>query len=344
MIDVTVVMMGCNYASTTIGPLEVFASAGALWNQFQGQAAAPRFRVTTVTFDGRPIVTAYGVRLTPDAAIDAVERTDLVVVSAIGLDLDAVLEGQPRLFSWLRHHAARGADIAGMCTGAAGLAAAGLLEGHEATTHWALAEAYRKRFPNVRWRPEKLITEDRRMFCSGGVYASLDLSLFLVAKLCGREIALQTARTLVLDMPRSLQSPYAVLPLSRPHDDTAIRRAEAYLTEQCAEPLAIEPLAQRHHMSTRNFIRRFKAATGRTPGAYLQAARVAVAKELLERGARSVQEVGVRVGYEDAAFFRALFRRETGMTPTEYRGRFGRPDAPASPKRATSARRNGVPR
>lgn len=344
MIDVTVVMMGCNYASTTIGPIEVFASAGALWNQLRGEAAAPRFRVTTVSTDGRPIVTAYGVRLTPDASLDAVERTDLVVVSAIGVDLDDVLTGQPQLFPWLCHHAARGAYIAGMCTGAAGLAAAGLLEGHEATTHWAVAETYRARFPNVLWRPEKLITEDRRMFCSGGVYASLDLSLYLVAKLCGRELALQTARTLVLDMPRSLQSPYAVLPLSRPHDDAAIRRAEAHLTEHCAQPLAIESLAHRQHMSARNFIRRFKAATGRTPGAYLQAARVAVAKELLERGARSVQEVGTTVGYEDAAFFRALFRRETGMTPTEYRERFGRGGVTAPPKRATASRRAAGPR
>lgn len=339
MIDVTVVMMNCNYASTTIGPIEVFASAGVLWNRLQGQSPEPRFRVTTVSTDDRPIVTAYGVRLVPDTTIGAVDRTDLVVVSAVGTDLDAVLAEQHELLPWLRRHAARGAYVAGVCTGAACLAAAGLLDGREATTHWAFADAYRACFPDVLWRPQKLITEDRRMLCSGGVYASLDLSLYLVAKLCGREVALQTARTLVLDMPRSLQSPYAVLPLSRPHDDAAIRRAEAHLTEHCARPLAIESLAQSHHMSARNFIRRFKAATGRTPGTYLQATRIAAAKELLERGARSVQEVGTTVGYEDAAFFRAVFRRETGMTPAEYRERFGRRGTIATPRRAATSPR-----
>jgi len=162
------------------------------------------------------------------------------------------------------------------------------------------------------------------VLCSGGVYASIDLSLYLVPKLCGHGVALQTARSMVLDMPRTCQSAYAVLPLSRPHNDDAIRRAEGFIESNFRKPLVVEALARAHHMSERNFLRRFKAATGRTPGNYLQATRISVAKHMLESGSRSVQAISEAVGYEDVAFFRALFRRETGLTPAEYRERFGR--------------------
>jgi transcriptional regulator GlxA family with amidase domain len=211
---------------------------------------------------------------------------------------------------------------ADFCTGAAYLAEAGLLDGREATTHWATADDFRRRYPKVNWRPEKLITEDRRMLCSGGVYSSMDLSLYLVEKFCGHEIAVQCAKALLINMPRPCQSGYAVLPLSRPHDDAKIRAAESYIQKNYARDIAIEDLARDLGMSPRNFIRRFKSSTGRLPGNYVQALRVAIAKEMLEDGARSLQAVSLAVGYEDAAFFREVFKRCTGMTPGEYRENF----------------------
>jgi transcriptional regulator GlxA family with amidase domain len=160
------------------------------------------------------------------------------------------------------------------------------------------------------------------MLCSGGVYSSMDLSLYLVEKFCGHDVALQCAKALLINMPRASQSGYAVLPLSRPHDDDKVRTAEAYMEKNYARDISIERVARDLNMSPRNFIRRFKSATGRLPGNYLQAMRVAVAKEMLEDGARSVQAVSTAVGYDDAAFFRELFKRCTGMTPGEYRENF----------------------
>jgi len=125
-------------------------------------------------------------------------------------------------------------------------------------------------------------------------------------------------------MPRSQQSGYSVLPLSHPHSDDKIRETEEYLQENLAQPLSIELLADRIGMGPRNFIRRFKAATGRVPGAYIQMLRVAAAKEMLEQGATSIQVVSSRIGYEDVAFFRGLFKRHTGLTPAEYRTRFAK--------------------
>jgi len=321
-LEVTILLLNDCYASTALAPIEVFHSAGRLWNTLTGSESEPRFRVTVASLDGKPVVTPYSVGLVPEKSIDAVESTDIVVVPASGLDLDAQFDRHRALFAWLRHWYQRGAYIASICSGAAYLAEAGLLDGHEATTHWGAAAAYLKRYPAVRWRPEVFVTEDRRVLCSGGVYAAIDLSLYLVEKFCGHEIAVRTAKALLVDMPRANQSGYALLPLSRAHADDRIREVEIYMKQNFARELPIETLAAQVNMSPRNFIRRFKEATGQVPGKYLQALRISIAKEMLEDGARSVQVICSAVGYEDVAFFRALFKRLTGMTPAEYRTKF----------------------
>ena len=206
--------------------------------------------------------------------------------------------------------------------GSAYLAEAGLLDDRIATTHWALAEDFAQRYPKVKWRPDLMITEDARLLCSGGVSAAMDVSLYLVEKLAGHEIAMQTAKALLLNMPRTQQSGYAVLPLSPPHDDDRVRDAEAFMQQNYREDLCADAVAERFGMSVRNFARRFKAATGRLPGGYLQAVRIDAAKAMLERERASVQSISTAVGYDDVSFFRSLFKRTTGMNPAEYRARF----------------------
>lgn len=338
MLDVTVLLLNDNYASTAIGPVEVFHSAGLLWNALKGETPEPRFRVTIASPDGEDVTSPYSLRLRPQVSVHDVKRADLIVVPASGLDLEIQFARHAAIFPWLKDKAAEGAHVAGICTGAAYLAEAGLLDGRLATTHWAVADEIRRRYPKVDWHPERFITEDRRMLCSGGVYASIDLSLYLVEKFCGHEIALQCAKALLLDMPRTNQSGYAVLPVSRPHDDDKIRTAEAYIKKHFASDISVEQMAHHVHMSPRNFIRRFKSATGRLPGNYLQALRITIAKEMLEDGRRSVQAIGEAVGYDDAAFFRQLFKRFTGMTPGEYREKFAGPRYVAPERAAGSPR------
>jgi len=321
-IDVTILLLNDFYASTALAPIEVFHSAGRLWNLLTGRESEPCFRVTVASLDGLPVETPYSVGLVPEVSIDQVGNTDLIVVPASGLDLDAQIEKHRALPAWLRRRYERGAYIASICTGAAYLAEAGLLDGREATTHWSTAEDYRERYPGIKWRPDVFVTEDRRVLCSGGVYAAIDLSLYLVDKFCGHEVAVQTAKALLVDMPRTHQTGYAVLPLSRSHSDENIQQAESFMKKHFASDLSIERLAATVNMSPRNFIRRFKQATGLLPGKYLQALRISIAREMLEDGAASIQTVSSKVGYEDVAFFRALFKRLTGMTPAEYRVKF----------------------
>jgi transcriptional regulator GlxA family with amidase domain len=322
VLDVTVVLVDGGYLSTAIGPIEVFHSAGFLWNWLKGEEPRPRFRVRVASVDGKGIDGPYPLRVLPECSIKDVRKTDIAIVSASSRDLDGILESNRPIVEWLRRHYARGAHIASICSGVVFTAEAGLLDGREATTHWGACDAIRTRYPNVLWRPDYFVVEDSRLLSSGGVYAATDLALYLVEKFCGHEIALQTAKSLLLSMPRSRQSGYSVLPLSKPHGDARIRDAEDHMQKHFARDISVDDLAGRAGMSPRNFIRRFKAATGRLPGAYLQALRIAVAKELLEQGRVPIQAVCTKVGYADAAFFRVLFKRHTGMTPAGYRGNF----------------------
>lgn len=324
VLDVTVVLLDGGYASTAIGPIEIFHSAGMLWNWLNGETPKPSFRVQVASLDGHAVTSLCSVGLVPELAIDEIEHTDIIIVPASGWDIRDRFIQNTAFLNWLRKWHARGAYIAGVCTGVVFLAEAGLLDGRQATTHWGVADLLRQRYPEVHWRPDQFVTEDDRILCSGGIYASIDLSLYLVEKFCGHEVALQCAKSLLVSMPRGRQSGYAVLPLSRPHSDDRIRAAEEFLRTHFDEDVSIDLLAQRSGMSSRNFVRRFKAATGAQPGAYVQTLRMAAAKELLERGATSVQEVCTKAGYADIVFFRRLFKRHTGMTPAEYRRRFAR--------------------
>ena len=322
VLDVTVVLLEAGYASTAVGPIEVFHSAGVLWNWLQGDVSQPRFRVRVASIDGMPVTSLCSLGLVPEFAIDDIERTDIVILPASGWDVQDQIAKGTHLLPWLRKMHSRGAYVAAICAGVALLAESGLLDGRRATTHWALAEKLRQRYPNVLWQPEQFVTEDGRLLCSGGVYASIDLSLYLVEKFCGHAVALECAKSLLISMPRNRQSGYSLLPMAHPHSDDKVRESEEYLQENFSRDVLIDFLAKRVGMGARNFIRRFKAATGHLPGAYTQMLRISAAKELLEHGATSIQAVASKVGYEDIAFFRALFKRHTGMTPGEYRARF----------------------
>lgn len=323
MIDVTVVLVNDGYASTAIAPLEVFSSAGVLLNAFAGRQPQPRFRVTMASVDGEPVRSAHQMSVAPQTSIREIDNADLIIVSAIGLDIDEAIAAHQPLLPWLRERAEGGAWVAAACAGVSFLAEAGLLDHRRATTHWALAEEFARRYPAVRWHPEAFITEEEGMFCGGGVYGVIDLSLYLVEKFCGREIAVECAKSMLVEMPRLNQLGFAVLPLATRHGDGPIRRAEEWLQRHFTGNVRFEELAARVGMSPRNFERRFKAATCHTPRAYLQTLRVAKAKQELEGGCRSIQQVAGSVGYDDVSFFRALFKRHTGLSPADYRSRFG---------------------
>jgi transcriptional regulator GlxA family with amidase domain len=322
VLDVTVVLMDDGLSSTAVMPAEIFHCAGALWEDLHCRPTRPRFRVRTVSLRGGPVRSPYGIDIAPVAAIDEVERCDIVIVPTSGMELDLKLVENSVLLSWLQRHHAQGAYVVGVCMGTAYLAESGLLDGKIATTHWAVCDAFRERWPKVCWHPEMFVTEDSRLLCSGGVCGSIDVSLYLVEKLCGHEVAVQCAKALLLPMPRIFQSGYSMLPVSKEHGDERIRAVEAYLQVNFRDDVPARLLAEQAGMGERTFARHFKTATGRMPAAYVQALRIEAAKAMLEQGDMPIQAISAEIGYEDVAFFRSLFKRSTGMTPIEYRTHF----------------------
>ena len=323
MKEISVLLLDQMFSSTAIGPMEVFRHAGSLWNMLTGTQTTPRFRVTTASADGHPVNCDGGIQIRPNIALNEVGKTDLIFVPTTGLNVDDVVKRNAPIVPWLKRRSGRGVAVASVCSGVGLVAAAGLLDGKRATTHWGLAERFREKYPRVKWMPELMVTEDSGFYCGGGVNASLDLSIYLVERFCGHEIAMQTAKALLIETPRAWQAGFAIVPLKTDHTDDAISSAQEWMHKNFAKTFLLEDPARRVGMSVRNFVRRFKHATGDSPLAYLQKLRIAAAKRMLENNHRSMQEISDAVGYQDIAFFRSLFQRHTGVSPSAYRGRFG---------------------
>jgi transcriptional regulator GlxA family with amidase domain len=323
MTEVTVLILDGTFSSTAIGPMEVFRHAGELWNVLTGKPPVPRFRVTTASVDGRAVSCDGPIHILPAAALASIRKTQLIFIPSTGPSVDDVVERNAAVVPWLRRWHKRGAAIASVCSGVGLVAAAGLLDGKRATTHWGLADQFRERYPRVKWMPELMVTEDRGFYCGGGVNASLDLSLYLVERFCGHEVAMQSAKALLIETPRAWQAGFGIVPLKTEHSDDTISNAQDWMHQNFRQDFPLEAPARRVGMSLRNFVRRFKQATGDSPLIYLQKLRIAAAKRLLESDHRTMQEIGDAVGYQDVAFFRTLFQRHTGISPSAYRRRFG---------------------
>jgi len=321
--DVVILFLQGGLASTAIAPMEIFRSAGVVWNVLNGEEPEPLFQVRTASIDGQPIQSDGPVSLVPDCAISSIRKADLIVVPATGIKTEALLARHAKVIPWLKRWHERGAAIAGVCTGVALLAEAGLLDHRPATTHWGIVDTYREKYPAVDWRPELFITEQDNVYCGGGVYASVDLSLYFVEKYAGHEISVQCSKALLLDRPRIWQSGYSTPPRRSGHGDSKVLQAQQWLHANFRSDFHFDELATRVGMSARNFARRFKRATGETPLTYLQQVRIAESKHLLEREYKTVQEIASEVGYDDLIFFRGLFKRYSGVSPQAYREKFG---------------------
>jgi transcriptional regulator GlxA family with amidase domain len=323
MKKVTILAMRNTMASAITGPMDVFYQAGVMWNYFKGSTLTPFFDVRVVTTNGAPFKCLNGLRMVPDGAMYEAEDADLIIVSSI-LDIERTLEVQSEVVDWLKDRYAGGCSIATICSGAFVLAETGLLDGKTATTHWAFADRFKRRYPRIHLKPERLITDEGDLFCSGGYNAGVDLSLYLVEKYCGHEVALQSSKSMISEMGRTSQAPYAVFHHRKDHHDHQILAAQEWIEQNFEKNFTYDRLARRNGMSRRTMERRFKNVTGETPLTYQQSLRVDAAKRLLEKSNRSFEEITWQVGYEDSSTFRKVFFKQTGLVPTEYRKKFQR--------------------
>jgi transcriptional regulator GlxA family with amidase domain len=225
--------------------------------------------------------------------------------------------------SWLRSQHAAGAFMCSVCVGAFWLGYSGLLEGRPATTHWALEKEFRETFPDTHLNAEHLLIDDNDIVTAGGLMAWLDLGLFIVNRLLGAQVVSETARHLLIDPGGREQRNYRSFRPPLAHGDSAVLALQHWLEGNARSEITVRGMAERAHLSGRTFQRRFKAATGYTPNAYVQNLRIEKARGLLERTRVPVNQIGWNVGYRDPSAFSRVFRAATGLTAGEYRNRFG---------------------
>lgn len=324
MLNVVVVGFDAALASAITGVLDLFALAGVSWNRVQGEEVGRHFNVHLASPDGAPIRCINGIQILAQLSYAEIQDIDILIVPTIGGPIDEVLAHNPQLLALLQHANREGWTIAGNCTGNFLLAEAGILNGRTATTHWGFKQQFLQRYPEVNLTAEQLITRDEHIYCAGGGLAWFDLGLHMIERYVGYEVALQTAKAFVIDYRRDSQLSYSLMRLAKPHKDELVKQVQTWLQQHYAQTFTLDELAQRFSVSKRTLIRRFNAALDSPPNAYLQSLRIEAAQKLLEETELTVDTVMSQVGYDDPSSFRRLFRKHSGLTPTEYRRRFSR--------------------
>lgn len=300
--------------------LDVFESVN---NFYKNRQQAPFFDIQLVSLDPPAYDhTIYGYH---PRCITTVNQTDLVLIPAFGTaDLRQAIAANQGFLPWLQQQYQQGAEIGSFCTGAFLLAASGLLNNKKATTHIMSSEEFARAFPEVLLYEDKVITIDHGIYTSGGATNSFHLLLFLLEKYCGRDIAVQTAKMFSIDMDRESQSHFSAFLPPKNHQDDLVIEAQQLIESKYHQANTVEEIIVNMPSSRRNFVRRFKHATGITPIVYLQRTRIEAARKLLEQTNQSVTEVMLNAGYNDIKAFRTLFRKNLGLSPREYREKFNK--------------------
>ncbi|MFE6906398.1 GlxA family transcriptional regulator [Streptomyces erythrochromogenes] len=280
----------------------------------------PGFDFALCTERPGPVPTDLGVPLAIAHGLDRLASADLVIALPwTGFRTPPA----PAVLDALSAAHGRGAVVAAHCVGAFALAAAGLLDGRRATTHWRFAELLAGRHPEVRVEPDALYIDEGIVLTGAGAAAGFDLCLHLLRREYGAAVANTIARDMVLPSHRDGgQAQYLAAPVPEGCGDERLAEVLAWAVQNLHEPLPVAELARRALMSKRSFARRFTAATGTTPHAWLRNLRLSSAEELLETTDLPVEEIARRVGYGSAAILRDQFVRRRGVPPRAYRRSF----------------------
>lgn len=324
---IAILAMSNGVASVIYGMYDLFCSAGRDWPVMLGQPSGPSvMEPRIVSRVAGPLAVMNDVVVTAHASLQECARPDIVCIPDLALYPDSIPEGCDPEIEWLRECYAQGSTIASACTGALLLAETGLLAGGEATTHWAYCDALAKRHPTVTLRPKNVLVMsgiDQRLVMGGGGSSWFDLALYLIARVAGIECAMQTARVYLIDWHQSGQQPFAQLARSRQSEDAVIAQCQVWIAQNYETPSPVAGMLRVSGLAERTFARRFQSATGLSPMEYVHTLRLEEAKHQLEIGDEVVEAIANAVGYEDAGFFARLFKRKVGLSPSQYRRRFG---------------------
>lgn len=302
-------------------------SVGAVYPDMTvGEPGPEALDVRIVSRTGEPFRCIGNILVEPHASLADAGPADAVVIC----DMYSPIGTPPRgaydeLGVWLHRLHAGGALISSVCSGSLVLAETGMLDEREATVHWAYGEMFALNYPSVRLQKNDILclsSEADGIVTAAGVTSWQDLALYLIARFCGRQRALETAKVFLLSGHDDGQLPFAAMNRRPAASDAVIADCQQWIAEHYAEDNPVQTMIDRSGLNARTFSRRFRAATGQTPLDYVQAMRIEEAKQMLETGDAPIDDISVSVGYEDPSSFRRLFRRKAGVSPAAYRRKF----------------------
>ncbi len=310
-----------SYASLMVGLMDIFHQAKRLLRSQRHQSDTKEINIRLASVDGKPILCQNNILLNVHCAIEDIQQAGIFIITAI-YDVDTTLTKYHFMVDWLREQYQKGTTLASICTGAFLLAETGLLDGKDATTHWAASDLFKKRYPEIRLKPEKLIINNDNLYCSGGAGSSTDLAYYLVEKYFGHMLATRTAKFFIHDFRRVSQHAYAIYDTQTEHSDVQVLKVQHWINRHLTEPINIKELSKIAGMSQRTFERRFKKATGNSPLVYIQRLKVEIAKQRLETTNMSFDEISYNMGYMNSGSFRKIFVRWVNLLPSAYREKF----------------------
>jgi transcriptional regulator GlxA family with amidase domain len=316
-----VVPNGENNLSSIVGAYKIFTRANAYWKD-TGRRELFKIELAGISAKVNFYEGLFTVK--PHTHISAISKTHLIIIPSLNHNYEQAIKGNALLIDWIEKQYNNGAEIASICTGAFMLASSGLLNGKSCSTHWAAADNFRTMFPEVNLQPDKLITDEHRIYTNGGAYSFLNLLIYLVEKYYDRQTAIYCCKVFQIEMDRQSQSAFTIFTGQKLHGDEMVKKAQTYIESKLHEKISVEHLSSKFAVGRRNFDRRFIKATGNTPVEYSQRVKIESAKKRFETSRKTVSEVMYEVGYSDVKAFREVFRKITGMSPLAYRGKYNK--------------------
>lgn len=303
------------------GPLEAFRIATAF---AQPGERGPKYDCTVISARGGLVTTSDGVQLNTKSVRTVSNKPIDTLIVPGGFMVDDVTRDRP-LVDWIAKRAPRCNRICSVCVGSFLLAEAGILAGRRAATHWMHSRLLAARYPNVTVESDAIFVHDGNVWTSAGVTSGIDMALALIEQDAGRDVALSVARILVVYLKRAGgQSQYSALLAAQAHSESEpFRDLETWIAEHLTLDLRVEMLAERVHMSPRNFARVYARTRGRTPARAVEAIRLDAARRRLEETADRISRIAEDCGFADEEQMRCTFIRALGIPPRDYRKRFG---------------------
>ncbi|WP_436488411.1 GlxA family transcriptional regulator [Chitinophaga sp. ARDCPP14] len=307
--------------SSIEGPFVLFTKA----NDFlESVGKDPLFNVQLVGLSKEAHEYDRFFKVTPDVMITEKHKADLIIIPAVNGEREVVIDQNKDFYPWIVQQHQHGSEVASLCVGAFLLASTGLLNGKRCSTHWLAANEFRNMFPDVELVSEKIITDEKGIYSSGGANSFWNLLIYLIEKYTDRDMAILASKYFEIEIDRTNQATFTIFKGQREHQDESVKQAQEFIEQNWQEKITVEQLSSMFAVGRRSLERRFKKATSNTVSEYIQRVKVEVAKKSFESSRKNINEIMWEVGYSDTKAFRTIFKKTTGLSPLEYRNKYNK--------------------